>query len=1068
MPDDVTRRSFVQGLAALGAASTLHLDANAEESAHGITGHVEDRFVIDDHGWSLWLDRDARWEDDEIFLPEEFTLGRLNVNAPTGGWQALYGRKAGEEFAIVDLPVTVEQHFWGLTEKRPYTPDEYRYAADDSVPQNGAYRGVSWLWRQIDIPASMAGKRILLNVRSARMRAEVFLNEKLVGYSVMEELPFECDLTAAVIPGGPNRLAVRVTNPGGRYDWVDGGTIRWGRINVYRSHGFGGMDRELTIRAVPLAGHIEDAWVLNRPETRTIEARARFAGATPGAVLFEVLTPDGKLIGRSAGTAVTPQASDGAHAHAILHVDGAKIWGLDTPELYVLRVTSTLPDGQIDVRVVSFGFRWFAPEGLSKNAIFRLNGRRIKIYTAISWGFWGHNGLFPTRELAEREVMQAKRLNLNCLNFHRNVGKEEVLRAHDRLGLLRYMEPGGGRLAIGRMPAGVAANAPTVVMQAASDSADQFSRRFMLEKCRRMVRAFRSHPSLMQYTLQNELGADLNNPASLEAIDIMHAEDPSRCVVLNDGFVAPPRKAAQAWFEPYKDEMHRSDREPWGNWWNNHQGAGDQWYDRFYEDAEHYTYREPLREALVEFGEMEGCAVADNHPLMIHQIESKQFGGCGKSYDLEDHREIAAAYEQFIDRWGFRNAFPSAEALFRSLGNKCYESWQQYMENVRICDDVDFAAISGWESTAIENHSGIVDNLRNFKGDPDLIAKSLLRVRPVLKQHALCYAAGECAVFDVYLLNETVAMPNGRLRLEVVDPDRKQVELGSWPLPVAVRDQFTYAIQTNLKSPILDKEGVYRFLLRCEGIPGTACLREIWVADANPKLRKQLRVGISGVLPSLKEQLTNLPGIKAAPFDAAEKFDVIVASGVVPQSSLSASAGEETGLESPPSKASSPKPAISGKLPEEVLAAVGQGTPLLAMVPDDALADGVAKQLAELNAFVYHGQVGGTRAPWMGNWMFVRAHETFKGLPANRALGVHYQADGKAANGLLIERAKGGSDVEVIMGYSRDHDRNIGAASFVCYVGNTPVLVHRSPAFSAPLQARWLTNALNFLGSERA
>ena len=183
MIDDITRRSFVQGLAALGASSTLHLQANAHEPVNEQVVLVEDRFPIEDRGWSLWLDHVADWEGDEIFLPGEFELGRLNVNPPTGGWQSLYERKSGDGFASVDLPATVEQLFWGHAGKQPYSPDEYRYAADDPVPQNGAYRGVSWFWRFIDIPASMTGKRILLQVRSARMRAEVYLNEKLVGYS---------------------------------------------------------------------------------------------------------------------------------------------------------------------------------------------------------------------------------------------------------------------------------------------------------------------------------------------------------------------------------------------------------------------------------------------------------------------------------------------------------------------------------------------------------------------------------------------------------------------------------------------------------------------------------------------------------------------------------------------------------------------------------------------------------------------------------------------------------------------------------------------------------------------
>ena len=114
-----------------------------------------------------------------------------------------------------------------------------------------------------------------------------------------------------------------------------------------------------------------------------------------------------------------------------------------------------------DTRTIAFGFRSFAPEGLGTNALFRLNGRRMKIYTAISWGYWGINGMWPTPELAVKEVTQAKKLNLTCLNFHRNLAKEDVLRAHDRLGLLRYMEPGAGKMAIGQAAGGRAGERAT-------------------------------------------------------------------------------------------------------------------------------------------------------------------------------------------------------------------------------------------------------------------------------------------------------------------------------------------------------------------------------------------------------------------------------------------------------------------------------------------------------------------------------------------------------------------------------------------------------------------------------
>ena len=212
-----------------------------------------------------------------------------------------------------------------------------------------------------------------------------------------------------------------------------------------------------------------------------------------------------------------------------------------------------------------------------------------------------------------------------------------------------------------------------------------------------------------------------------------------------------------------KPELHRSDEKEWGDWWNQHQGAGDQWYDEFYKSPTDFTYKAPFKNVLTEFGEMEGCATPDNHALMVHQITETYLMYGGNSYDLTDHKEILAAYDNFLDKWKFRTAFPTAEHLFNALGKKCYDTWQNYLENARISDELDFAVISGWETTAIENHSGIVDNLRNFKSDPTPIGGTLPPIRPVAKQRSASIARGQSATFDLFLLNDTPQPATGTL-----------------------------------------------------------------------------------------------------------------------------------------------------------------------------------------------------------------------------------------------------------------------------------------------------------------
>jgi beta-galactosidase len=458
---------------------------------------------------------------------------------------------------------------------------------------------------------------------------------------------------------------------------------------------------------------------------------------------------------------------------------------------------------------------------------------------------------------------------------------------------------------------------------------------------------------------------------------------------------------------------------------------------------------------------MEGCARPDNHSLMVHQITEtyKKYGGT--SYDLADHEEIIAGYDRFLDKWGFRSAFPTAESVFLACGLTEYQSWQNYMENARISDDLDFAAISGWESTAIENHSGIVDNLRNFKSDPKLIAGSLLPVRPIAKQHSMCVGPDDPFVFDLFLANDTGKPVTGELIFSVIDPKNRITEIGRYPVPAQTPDQFSYLIaekvtykhRFNRTVPYFD-EGAYTFKFALSIIPGATHTRQLWMTATQLKAIVGLRVAVSGISPALREQLP----AELLEFKPGEAYDLIITSGLTADTSATQSVGETTGTEAHPTTASK-QPEALGQIDPAILDAVRAGTPLLCIPQTDALSDGCAQQLAAAGAFAFHGNVGGYRAPWMGNWYFSREHALFDGLPTNAALGNFYQIPARQSNGLLID----GKDVEILIAYSRDHDRQVGAGTFTTRLGKGKVLYHRTPEFHPVLQARFLANALHWL-----
>lgn len=1055
---ELSRRDFLRTLGVTTLLTTLNFSLLEPTFAEPLAAGGLHRMDLPDTGWRIWPDVEAQWKNDRIFLPGEFEVARLPVNPPSGGWEALTSEKG----VLAALPASVEQYFWGKFGLRPYGNDEYKYEPSspaaiqngtaDSEVKNGAYYGVSWWWKEIDIPAGYRGKQILLHIRGARQRAEVYLNRKLVGYSILEELPFECDLTPAALPGQRNQLAIRITNPGGRFDWVDRSSLSWGDVSIQKSHGFGAIDRGMVLSAHDPV-RISDLWVLNTSEPHRITAFAELesveTGTSSGTVHFSIQDVDNNQVIAEKQLSATVEPGKPCRVSAEIHCPEARLWELEKPKLYRLVVQFTSAKAT-DTRERRFGFRWFAPEGLGSNAVFRLNGRRVRLYSSISWGYWPLNGIFPTPEYSMKEVMAAKQLNLNCLNFHRNPGKHDVLDAQDRMGLLRFMEPGGGAFAAEVIPEGAGTSDPAV-------KAQRFRKHYEEAKILHMIRTFRSHPSLVGWTLQNEGRTDLT-PELFSILEKMHAEDPSRCVVANDGFTM---RSHQAWYEPYGEKLHTSPLpgEPpapdptinsAGGWWDDHQAANsDVWVDAHWQGPDDYQWRSKNKGEIVQWGEMEGSAILDNHSLILSQIAARG----GKSYDLLDHKEINDAYEAFLSEWGFRKAFPTASALYVGLGKRCYETWRQYMENARICDENDYLSISGWESTAIENHSGIVDVFRNFKSDPTLISESLLPVRPVAKQHAMVSAVGSAATFDLFLLNDTASAVSGSLIFTMTAPSGKKTEVEKLPVPEYVKDQFSYPVKMGVDTPPLQEEGEYLFSFSLNGNPQTTQKRQIWVTKTALELEKPTRVGLIGGSEEVGKLINKIGNLVIEPFTANGRYDLLVAAADVPKAAKKAKFDTEAGYKS------SPDTDASFVLPQEAIQMVKDGKPLFVHALTDVVAAAAAKDLAAAGAFTCTGMVGRSRAPWMGAWYFNRAHAIYEGMPVNQALGVYYQVKGNSANGWIVS----GANVEIVTGYSRDHDRKVGAGTFITKLGKGTVLMHRVPMMQKVLQQRFYNNVVNWL-----
>jgi beta-galactosidase len=604
----------------------------------------------------------------------------------------------------------------------------------------------------------------------------------------------------------------------------------------------------------------------------------------------------------------------------------------------------------------------------------------------------------------------------------------------DRLGLLRCLEPGGGAQGF------------------APDSNHPGVQRYMRAKIAGMIRAFRSHPAVAHYIIQNETTLDPESPELASLFALMQEEDPSRTIVGNDGFTM---RAPQAWTEPYQPAIHKSHGKATidggaGGWWVDHTGHfSDVWQDTYYNSPEDFYYRTPVRGEITEWGEMKGAASIDNHVSVLAQI--RKYGG--HSYDKLDHEEQLAAYNHFLDQGGFRKDFPDVQQLFRSIGARAYESWGQFLENVRICDENDMCAVSGWESTAMENHSGLVDNFRDLKSDPKPIRDALLPVRPIAKQRNIVVRVGERAKIDPWFLNDTNEPVTGELSLSISSPLGAHTEIAKYPVPAFKKDQFSWLLGPPVDTPVLNTAGFWTTTFALNSNPANAHhVALLAVESISPKLRP-IRVGITRLSPQLEELLRRIPKLTIVPFSPNGHYDVLIGSGG------SADASKDLATDPEGAYKPGPGPLPEFTLPDEAIAQVKAGTPLLAITPTDGQSIGVAKQLASAGTFAFQGMVGASRASWMGSWYFPRKHPLYEGMPTQQAMGIHYQVKGGGSNGWMVS----GNGVEMICGYGRDHDRNLGAGTFVARVAHTPVVMHRIVDMHPVLLERFLTNALAFL-----
>ncbi len=338
------------------------------------------------------------------------------------------------------------------------------------------YETVCGYRRALDIPASYAGKRIFIRFDGAAHIATLLVNgtELLThrcGYTA-----FAADISALVVPGGENSVAVRL-------DCTENPKVPpFGFVIDYLT--YGGLYREAWLD-VKEPDYIEDVYVVT-PATGIAEVRTAVCGG--GEVRLRVL--DGARC-----------LAEGEGADTVLTVPGAEPWSVGSPKLYTLEV-SLVSGGRIsDVSRVSFGFRTaeFCADG------FYLNGERLFLRGLNRHQSYPYVGYAAPESLQREDARILKEeLQCNAVRTSHYPQSRHFIDECDRLGLLVFTEiPGWQHIG------------------------DESWKAQAVENTREMVMQYRNHPSIILWGVRINESAD-DDVLYARTNAAAHELDPSR------------------------------------------------------------------------------------------------------------------------------------------------------------------------------------------------------------------------------------------------------------------------------------------------------------------------------------------------------------------------------------------------------------------------------------------------------------------------------------------------------------------------------------------------------------
>ena len=522
----------------------------------------------------------------------------------------------------------------------------------------------AWYRRWIELPSEIQGKTCELHFDAVSKVAEVYINGKKAGSHVGMFGDFTIDGTGLFVPGR-NLIAVKVSRDYGK-TIADADKIVDVAVSVPVTnkmvhdlpHGFYGGDPAGIWQPVKLVitnpVKITDVFVKPSLTGATIDVTVRNSLSKPANFLLKT-TITGKTAKETLYNTTSPakiQLQANEEKVVTITIDGLRphLWSPQEPNLYDFNfllfpdAPTTTSETLLDQQTITSGFRTFE----SKNGFFWLNGRQYWLRGANQTPF----ALEPdSPAIADHFFQLMKEGNIEVTRTHTAPYNETWMDAADRNGIgISYEGTWPWLMLAGSMP-----DSSLISLWA-----DEFIN---------LLKKYRNHPSLLLWTVNNEMKFYDNDPdpgrARLkmriisEVVKRMRKTDPTRPISFDSNYRRNTKKFGQEFFKDI-DDGDIDDIHAYINWYD---------YSIFKQfKGEFQTKNRNENRPLISQEMSTGYPNAETgHPTrfytIVHQTPQSLIGdlayeNCDPAYFLQTHAFITGELAE-----AFRRSNPMASGI---------------------------------------------------------------------------------------------------------------------------------------------------------------------------------------------------------------------------------------------------------------------------------------------------------------------------------------------------------------------------------------------------------------------